>query len=189
MLIIRKIHHQEDSNCQDVYFCSVTFILFSCVRLFVTLSTAACQMLVQPNLICGFNTVSIKISVWRIFFFFFCKTHQTDPQIHMEDIMGETEMFLKKSDSEVLPGLSESEGLQSVQSGVLAQEKGQSKDSEEARAIHTLLSIQCKIEVAFPIWGRAFILFFLNKQGKANWLFVSIMAYPGKEKSFHNRSN
>ena len=45
------------------------------------------------------------------FFFFFCKTHQTDPQIHMEDIMGETEMFLKKSDSEVLPGLSESEGL------------------------------------------------------------------------------
>lgn len=39
------------------------------------------------------------------FFFFFGETHQTDPKIHVEDIMGKKEMFLKKNGSGVLPGL------------------------------------------------------------------------------------
>lgn len=38
--------------------------------------------------------------------FFFFETLQTDPKIHVEDIMGKKEMLLKKDDSEVLPGLS-----------------------------------------------------------------------------------
>lgn len=79
--------------------------------------------------------------------------------------MGEMEKFLKRTDSEVLPGLSESECLQSVQQCGAGIRKGQSKDAEGARAIHTLLSIQCKIEVAFPIQGESFYSFLFKQIG------------------------
>lgn len=49
------------------------------------------------------------------FFFFFGETHQTDPKIHVEDIMGKKEMFLKKNGSGVLPGLPRDWGSVSVQ--------------------------------------------------------------------------
>ena len=45
------------------------------------------------------------------FFFFFGETHQTDPKIHVEDITGRKEMFLKKNDSGVFQVCLEIEGL------------------------------------------------------------------------------
>lgn len=44
-------------------------------------------------------------------FFFFGETHQTDPKIHVEDITGRKEMFLKKNDSGVFQVCLEIEGL------------------------------------------------------------------------------
>lgn len=49
--------------------------------------------------------------------FFFFETLQTDPKIHVEDIMGKKEMLLKKDDSEVLPGLSREWGSVECASG------------------------------------------------------------------------